>query len=75
MSTLNWIQFSIGAFSAILQQIMALRNHGVPTAVSTPALVAQAHQAPGITDEHKAVISAAATAAQSTADALALTVQ
>ncbi len=74
MNVLNWVQFGIGAFSAILQQILALRAAGVPTAVSTPAVVAAAHAStPDITDAHKAVITAAGTAAQTTADAIPVT--
>lgn len=70
MNILKWIQFSIGAFSAILQEIMALKAAGVPTNVAAGAMVAQAHAAPGITDEHKAIITAAGVAAQTVADSI-----
>ncbi len=69
MGTLQWIQFSLGVFATILQQIQALRGGGIKPSVSTPLLIAQAHTAPGLTDEHKTVISAAGAAAQAVAEA------
>ena len=70
MNALSWIQFAVGTFSALLQEIVALKHAGVATAISTPAVVAQANSAPGVTTAHQAVISAAGTAAQTVADAL-----
>lgn len=68
MNALAWVQFSVGAFSAILQQLILLKSHGVTPSVAAPAIVEHASSAPDLTDAHKAVIRTAATAAQSIAE-------
>jgi hypothetical protein len=70
MGALDWLNFSLGAFAAILAQLTALRQAGIPLATAKTALVAQAQAAPGMTDDHKTVIASAADAAHAVAESI-----